>query len=106
MLYLIPGVAVAALIDETMASVLQHIRLAGDGVMPGGMAIWQGYGGAYMKAWNSNNHQTTWGVLGAALGALREFQNEHGWGAAGFTIFGTLDTSSSGMIRPLRERLD
>lgn len=98
MLYLIPGVAVPALIDETMASVLQHIRLAGDGVMPGGMATWQGYGGAYMKAWNSNNHQTTWGVFGAALGALREFQNEHGWGAADFTIFDGVKEVGQGYI--------
>lgn len=98
MLHLIPGAATATLIDETIASVLQHIRLAGDGVIPNGMSTWQGTGGAFMKTWNSNNHQTTWGVFGAALGALREFQSEHGWGAASFTIFDGVNEVGKGYI--------
>lgn len=51
-----------------------------------------------MKTWNSNNHQTTWGVMGATLGALREFMNEYGWGAARFTIFDGVKEIGEGIV--------
>ena len=87
MVQLVPGISIASLIDETTASVLQHIRIAGDGVIPNGVATWHGTEWTIMETWNSKNHQTTWGVLGAALDALKDFMNENGWGAASFTVF-------------------
>ena len=98
MVHLIPGVSVTALIDETTASVMQHIRIAGDGVIPNGVATWQGIGGAFMKTWNTNNHQTTWGVLGAALGALKNYMSEHGWGAASFIIYDGVKEIGEGFV--------
>lgn len=59
MVQLVPGIAIATLIDETTALVLQHIRIAGDGVIPNGVATWHGTEGTIMETWNSNNHQTT-----------------------------------------------
>ena len=40
-----------------------------------------------LVVWNANNHQTTWGVLGAAVEALRECMRVNGWGVGRFGIW-------------------
>ena len=43
--------------------------------------------GVELETWDSNNHQQTWGVLGAALEALDDYMRVRGgYGAAQFTI--------------------
>ena len=39
----------------------------------------------YMR--NANNHQQTWGVVGAAIGALQDYMNQNGFGQATFNVF-------------------
>lgn len=95
---LILGITTPALIDHTTASVLQHIRIAGDGVIPASQSTWGDTGGTLMKTWNSNNHQITWGVFGAALSALKEYTNEYGWGTASFTIFDGVKEVGEGYV--------
>ena len=52
----------------------------------GGLGI--GERGLVLKVANSNNHQATWGVLGAALTALQDYmRSQDAWGTAEFTIF-------------------
>lgn len=50
----------------------QQIRAGGDGRVPKG-AFQYGISNAQVYAANSNNHQMTLGVLGAALTALAEY---------------------------------
>lgn len=40
-----------------------------------------------VHVWNTNNHQITYGVLGAVLTSMIEFMQVHGWGAAFFEIW-------------------
>ena len=43
--------------------------------------------GMDLNVWNANNHQTTWGLLGAAVAALRECMWVNGWGVGTFGIW-------------------
>ena len=40
-----------------------------------------------VHVWNTNNHQVSYGVLGAVLSSIIEFMEAHGWGAATFEIW-------------------
>ena len=46
--------------------------LHGDGLVNNGGMFAVIASGLMMRTWNAGNHQTTWGVLGAAVGALVE----------------------------------
>lgn len=59
-------------LDSIGAVVKELIRTRGDIVIPGGMATYQAPG-MTMISKNANNHQQTWGVLGAAISALSEY---------------------------------
>ena len=59
----------------------------GDGLVPGGVFIWQGNGGHVVRMENSNNHQQTLGVVAEALGTIMDFlitERDHGVGV--FTV--------------------
>lgn len=43
--------------------------------------------GVSIEAWNANNHQITYGVLGVAVGALTDYMQISGWGTCAFSIF-------------------
>lgn len=48
---------------------------------------------------NSNNHQITWGVMGAALSALEDFMNYNQvWSAATFSIHDGHDQVGVGIV--------
>ncbi|KAA6416284.1 MAG: hypothetical protein FRX48_01004 [Lasallia pustulata] len=40
-----------------------------------------------LHVWNANNHQITYGVLGAAVSALLDYMQQRGWGDCTFSIF-------------------
>ena len=73
--------AVEDLLDAAGAAVYDHIYTGGDGVIPGGVIDYR-YSGLILLSQNSNNHQQTWGVLGAAISALTDYmlaQKEQGY---------------------------
>lgn len=43
--------------------------------------------GLAFQAWNAGNHQTTWGVLRAAIGAVLDCMATSGYGGAHFHIY-------------------
>ena len=56
--------------------------------------------GLALNVVNSNNHQTTWGVLGAALTALEDYmQSMDKWGTAEFTIFDGTNEVGKGTLK-------
>lgn len=56
--------------------------------------------GLVLKVSNSNNHQTTWGVLRAALLALEDYmQSQDSWGTAEFTIFDGKNEVGKGTLK-------
>ena len=43
--------------------------------------------GVEFHSWNTNNHQQTYGVLGAAVEALRDFMSERGIVGASWWVY-------------------
>ncbi|KAA6406477.1 MAG: hypothetical protein FRX48_09748 [Lasallia pustulata] len=70
----IAGPGIPTLLADAQSAIATHIRDFGDGLITGGFWEWSaGPGGLVLNAMNANNHQTTWGVLGAAVGALMDW---------------------------------
>lgn len=68
-------------LDAVGAAIRDQIRTTGDTTVPGGMITYQSPG-LVMISQNANNHQQTWGVLGAGISALSEYmhaQKGHGY---------------------------
>ena len=67
-----------------------------------GLLIWMGGGlvanGFGLLTWDSNNHQQTWGVLGAALEALEDYMRGAGYGQVLFTIVDGPNQVGEGML--------
>lgn len=60
----------------------------GDGLLPAGVFDYSGDGGLNVYTVNTNNHQQTYGVLGAAIEGLSHWMIMTGeYGAAHFVIF-------------------
>ena len=63
-----------------------------DGVIPMSQAVngvwqWSAHAGMTLRTWNANNHQMTYGVLGAGLLALMQWMGNGGFAAARFEIW-------------------
>ena len=89
------------LLDEAHTNVLNHISFHGDSVIADGFFSWQGEHGVMLETFNTDNHQQTWGVLGAALYALWDFMQKIGTeaGACYFTIIDGNHQVGRGVIR-------
>ena len=85
--YSIGGNAIVQMIEAASTYVYSYISNMGDGPISGGNFGWVGEGGLVLNAWSANNHQTTYGVLGAAIGAISNYFDQNGYGRATFTIF-------------------
>ena len=85
----ISGASVEALLSSCYDAILQHISALGDGLVPSGVFSWPpGVNNLALHVWDTNNHQVTWGVLGAALSALENFMGDSDeWGGATFLIY-------------------
>ena len=71
---------------------MAHVQQQGDGVMPalarGGIFQWLGEEGLALEVANADNHQTTYGVLAAALVALWHYMTQTGdIGRATFDVY-------------------
>lgn len=75
--------------DDAYSTILGHKAIWGDGVVAGGQFQWAGVEKLILRVMNTNNHQLTWGVLGAAIDALAESMNPAvtGPGESWFSIF-------------------
>ncbi|KAA6415500.1 MAG: hypothetical protein FRX48_00215 [Lasallia pustulata] len=80
------AIAVQTTLRAASSSVAAFLSEIGDGVISMGGIAWPGVGGVGFRTWNANNHQTTWGVLAAAVGALQDYMRRFGFGAASFSI--------------------
>ena len=66
---------------------------AGDGVLLGGELDYLAPDeGVEFHAWNTNNRQQTYGVLRAAVEALRDFMGEKGVVGANFYVYDGVGT--------------
>ena len=91
------------LLVDAFNRVVARIQASGDGLVPSnnGAGLWQlARNGIVLSIANANNHQTTWGVLGAAILAIGDFMNQnHIFGAVTFNIFdGTTQVGQGSII--------
>ncbi|KAA6416014.1 MAG: hypothetical protein FRX48_00733 [Lasallia pustulata] len=82
------SLSLLTLLHNALASILNHIAAFGDGALANGVFNYMGDHGLELNVRNANNHQTTYGVLGAACAALMQAMQEGGVvGEARFEIF-------------------
>lgn len=72
------GTAVQGLLERAHAAITLRIANIGDGLVSSGSFLIGGSDNIVLSTRNANNHQQTWGVLGAAIGALQDFMNQNG----------------------------
>ncbi|KAA6410635.1 MAG: hypothetical protein FRX48_06058 [Lasallia pustulata] len=91
---------VLSLLDDARSTILGHIAIWGDGVVEDGFFNWAGAGGLKLRMVNSNNHQLTWGVVGAAIEALGEYMHQAvtGPGEGWFSILDGTNEVGTGTI--------
>ena len=94
-----PANVVSDLLNQAIAYV-QSRAAAQDGIIGD-----QGYrrlGADALTLWvyDANNHHLTWGVLGAALQALRDYMSQHGhaFGTVSFSVFDGENQTGQGFI--------
>lgn len=84
--HLIPADIIADILEDSYRVVLGRISSVGDTVISNGLFNWEDHG-LSLRVWHANNHQTTWGVLGAAIEAIADFMGQYGFGGASFFIY-------------------
>ena len=78
-------------LNDAYTYIVDRIEMLGDGVISGGSWAYNQVGLA-LRATNANNHQTTWGVLSAAIDALMDYMGRTGF--RGACTFGIHDGSN------------
>ncbi len=97
------------LLNQAYETALSRIALHGDNVVATslvygmiGSIVYLSSSGMMLRIANANNHQTTWGVLGAAMKALRNFVGEHGgFDMADFVIYDGENQVAMGTMAPV-----
>ena len=92
------GNAVESLLANAVAGVLNRILQVGDGVIDHGTYTQVGANAVSLQVWNANNHQTTYGVLGAALSALLQWMHQNDFVAVSFGIYDGNNQVGNGVV--------
>lgn len=92
------GNAVESLLSAAYDEIVANLNVHGDGLVAGGIFQKLGAGDIVLCTMNSNNHQLSYGVLGAALSALKAYMSQYYYGAASFTINDGMVEVAKGMI--------
>lgn len=85
-------------LTEAFRVVSEHIGSVGDGALLGGVFSFETKEGALISIWNANNHQTTWGVLRAAILAVADYMESRGYGEAIFNIYDGTNQVGAGQV--------
>ena len=80
-------ISIERALDTAAGYVAQYVNQIGDTVINKGSVEFYGGDGVFFKSWNVNNHQQTWGVLAAAIAALKDYMSQNYFGRASFNIF-------------------
>ena len=87
------------MLDQAYQNIIQTIANNHDGIIGTQGFRWLGAQATTLVAQDANNHQLTWGVLGAALSAVKDFMNSNGeWGTVTFDIFDGDNQTGQGSI--------
>lgn len=99
---LVAGDSIPTTISIAHNVIATRIRSLGDGLIDHGRFSMVGLGGVGVDAWNADNHQLTWGVLGEALTALLDYMRIYGNGAITFNIFDGAHMVGQGTVQITR----
>ena len=84
----IAGDLLQSLLTGCINIVEHRIETVGDGLLNNGVFDYMSTtSGLAFQAWNADNHQTTFGVLGAAITAVLDCMATNGFGGANFHIY-------------------
>lgn len=97
----LPANVVLPKLNVAQAFVQQALLSVGDGPIQTGTVDYHGPYLMAFRTWNTNNHQQTYGVVGAAIAALRGYMAAHGYGSATFDIFDGANEVGAGVIGPV-----
>lgn len=83
-------------------NIVEHqLETRGDGLLNNGVFDYiSDATGLTLQAWNADNHQTTWGVLGAAITAVLDCMATNGFGGASFHIYDGENLVGIGRVGP------
>lgn len=101
---------IRSLLNQAFELAVSRIRAYGDRVAATslvygliGSVVYMTDGGMVLRVANTNNHQTTWGVLGSAMDAMASFVAEHGgFDRAEFWIYDGDNEVAMGILGPTR----
>ena len=82
---LVAAESIQKMLDEALYTATEQLLTHGDGPLRSGQFFSTAEQTA-VHVWNVNNHQTTWGVLSAALNGLLEYMSSTAFGQATFTV--------------------
>lgn len=94
----ISGNIVQSLLENAALYVLNLIVRGGDGPLHNGMFNFPGMNDVTLQVWNANNHQTTYGVLGGAIGALHDWMSNNAYGSVSFGIYDGDNQVGNGVV--------
>ena len=94
----IVGNSVSTLLDTAFIIAMNRIHNDGDGPITRGVFELIGENKLLLNVWNSNNHQTTYGVLGAACMALVQYMTITTFGTVTFHIYDGIREVGQGQI--------
>lgn len=97
-----PGAAVVTLLARASYAIATHIRLAGDGIVGGGGVVLNGedrWSEIELLITSSAGRRLTWGVVGSAVEALKDFGAHEGFGVVFFKIFDGENEVGEGHLR-------
>ena len=100
----IPGPAVYSVLENAYDAILNVINTVGDGVIRSGSYRYVSQG-LELYTENTNNHQQTWGVLGAAVSALQQYMESVEWNqgdpaSVQFSIYDGANEVAMGTLGP------
>lgn len=96
----ITSTVVEALVGTAVAAIAARLRVQGDGILRGGRFDYLGRNAAALHVVNANNHQTTLGVLGAAMSAVQSWMQSNSWMSCSFDIYDGPNMVGQGIITP------
>lgn len=95
--HVLAGNTISRILEDSYSMVLGRLDSVGDTVISHGLFNWE-YQGHSLRVWHANNHQTTWGVLGAAIEAIDDFMFQYGFAGATFYIYDGGNEVGEGII--------
>lgn len=89
---------IQSLLATAIEDIVNSLHVQGDGLLHGGRFTYLGRNAVALYVANANNHQTTYGVLLAALTGVQTWMQSYGWMSCAFDIYDGSNMVGEGRI--------